>query len=392
LVGEQTVTLLLAKADGLGIPVEIVDGLSFIEPSLSMLGIDGMAGLQIHDAAEIAAMHHPPLNPDQPVILGQVYSRAVASDLKLTLMNQYPDDHPVVLLHGAGLPEAQREELKLFEVDRSPQVGHLTTLYLPPLATASSMERFQETIAHLRAPEGCPWDRNQTHQSLRPYLLEETYEVLEALDNGDPQALCEELGDLLLQVVLHSQVAVDEGTFKLTDIVAGINAKIIRRHPHVWGDAVVRDESDLNVVWRQQKAAEKANNGSKPESILDGIPPALPALAQAYAIQKKAAGVGFDWETIDPVIDKIAEEIEEIKTAESEQDRAAEIGDLLFTVVNWARWLKIDPETALREANGRFRVRFRYIEEQARQQGRDLKEMSLAEMDALWNEAKTQGN
>jgi tetrapyrrole methylase family protein/MazG family protein len=233
LVGEQTVTRLMDRARELSIPVEIIDGLSFIEPSLAMIGIDGMAGMQIHDAAEIAAMHHPPLNPDQPALIGQLYSAPIASDVKLTLMNQYPDAHPVVLLHGAGLPDALREDLPLYEIDRSPHLAHLTTLFVPPLDIASSMERFQETIAHLRAPEGCPWDRKQTHQSLRPYLMEESAEVLDALDSGDMESLCEELGDLLLQVVLHSQVAIDEGSFTMADIVAGINAKIIRRHPHV---------------------------------------------------------------------------------------------------------------------------------------------------------------
>ncbi|MBZ0307332.1 MAG: MazG family protein, partial [Anaerolineae bacterium] len=161
LVGEQTVTLLLQKAGEA--TVEIVDGLSFIEPSIRLLGIDAMAGLQIQDAAEIAQLYHPPLNPDLPVLLGQVYSRAVASDVKLTLMNQYPDEHPVVLLHGAGLPTAIQENLALYEIDRSPHIAHLTTLYVPPLPRASSFEYFQDIIAHLRAPEGCPWDREQTH-------------------------------------------------------------------------------------------------------------------------------------------------------------------------------------------------------------------------------------
>jgi tetrapyrrole methylase family protein/MazG family protein len=311
--------------------------------------------------------------------------------VKLTLTNQYPDAHPVVLLHGAGLPDAVREDLPLYEIDRSPHLAHLTTLFVPPLTVASSMERFQETIAHLRAPEGCPWDRKQTHQSLRPYLLEESAEVLDALDSGDMESLCEELGDLLLQVVLHSQVAIDEGNFTMADIVAGINAKIIRRHPHVWGDVEVNDVDDLKRVWQQQKDAEKSHD-LHAESKLDGVPKALPALAQATAYQKKAAKVGFDWPSIEPVIDKVMEEIDEIKTAATEEERSSEIGDLLFAVVNWARWHDIDAETALRETNGRFRARFGYIEDQARATGRDLPDMSLDEMDALWDEAKQQGN
>lgn len=378
LIGEQTVTGLIQAAT---MPVEIIDGLSFIEPTLTALQLDGMVGLQIHDAAEIAAMHHPPLNPDQAALVGQVYNRMVASDTKLTLMNQYPDEHPVVLIHAAGTAEAIREEMPLHQIDHSPHLAHLTSLFIPPLTHASSFERFQETIAHLRAPEGCPWDQEQTHLSLRPFLLEETYEVLEALDAQDMPALCEELGDLLLQVVLHSQVAIDEGHFTMADIVAGINAKIIRRHPHVWGDAVAHNTEDLSRIWEAQKQAEK--NGKA--SLLDSVPNALPALAQAYKYQGKAAKVGFDWDTIEPVIAKIFEEIDEVK-AETDLERLTdEIGDLLFAVVNWARWLKVEPETALRAANLRFRQRFTYIETHAE---RPLAEMSLAELDALWDEAK----
>lgn len=386
LVGEQTVTLLLQKAGE--IPVEIVDGMSFIEPSLKLLSIDAMAGLQIHDAAEIAQMHHPPLNPDQPALIGQVYSKAVASDVKLTLMNQYPDEHPVVLLHRAGLPDGIRESLALYEIDRSPHIAHLTTLYLPPLHRASSFEYFQDIIAHLRAPDGCPWDKEQTHLSLRPYLMEETYEVLDALDKEDMTALCEELGDLLLQVVLHSQVAIEEGHFTMADILAGISDKIVRRHPHVWGDVEVKTVSDLNRVWETQKQAEKTNNGDQPKSLLEGLPAALPALIQAYKYQKKAAKVGFDWGDIAPVYEKVLEEIEEIRHADNPDERTNEIGDLLFAVVNLARWLEVEPEIALRAANQRFRRRFEYIEQHA---GRNLKDMTLAEMDLLWNEAKSKG-
>lgn len=387
LVGEHTVTLILEKARAEQIPVEIIDGLSFIEPTLALLGLDGMDGLQIHDCAEIAYMYHPPLNPDQPALLAQLYSRDVASQVKLTLMNQYPDEHPVVLIHGAGLPDAMREDLPLYEIDRSPHVAHLSTLYVPPVAVHSSFARFQETIAHLRSPEGCPWDRKQTHLSLRAYLLEETYEVLEALDNEDMDALAEELGDLLLQVVLHSQVAIDEGNFTMNDILAGINSKIIRRHPHVWGDVEVETEADLHKVWQAQKAAEKADNGNTPKSLLADIPVALPALSMADKLQAKAAKVGFDWATVEPVIEKVLEEIEEVKTAPADKLQH-EIGDLLFAVVNWARWLKVDPETALRESNQRFKRRFAYVEQHAPQ---PLTEMSLDEMDTLWEAAKAQG-
>ncbi len=384
LVGESTVAHLLVLAGNT--PVTIIDGLSFIEPALSLLGLDGMAGLQVYDALDLAAAHHPPLNPDTPALLGQVYNRDVAAHVKLTLMNQYPDEHPVSLLHGAGTSDALREDVPLYAIDRSPHIAHLTALYVAPLPQASSFARFQETIAHLRAPEGCPWDREQTHQSLRPYLLEETYEVLEALDADDPDALREELGDLLLQVVLHSQIGTEAGTFSMADIVATVNAKIIHRHPHVWGEVDVQTTEDLSRVWQAQKQAEKGE--SAPKSLLGETPPALPALMQADKYQKKAARVGFDWDTVQPVIDKVLEEIEEVRSAETPEAQASEIGDLLFAVVNWARWLGAEPEVALRQTNARFRARFEYIEAQVAAQGRQMDEMSLAELDALWEDAK----
>ncbi len=384
LVGESTVGHLLALAGDT--PVTIVDGLSFIEPALSMLGVDGMAGLQVYDALDIASAHHPPLNPDTPALLGQVYNRDVAAHVKLTLMNGYPDEHPVTLLHTAGTAAAIREDLPLYAIDRSEHIAHLSALYVPPLPVASSFARFQETIAHLRAPEGCPWDREQTHQSLRPYLLEETYEVLEALDNDDPAALREELGDLLLQVVLHSQIATEDGTFSMANIIATVNHKIIHRHPHVWGTAEVNTTDDLKRVWEAQKQAEKAD--APPASILGDTPPGLPALMQAYKYQKKAARVGFDWETVEPVIAKVFEEIEEVRAAATPADQAAEMGDVLFALVNWARWLGIDPETALRETNARFRQRFTYIENRLAETGRALDDVDLSELDALWEAAK----
>ncbi|MBZ0307718.1 MAG: nucleoside triphosphate pyrophosphohydrolase, partial [Anaerolineae bacterium] len=191
-----------------------------------------------------------------------------------------------------------------------------------------------------------------------------------------------------LQVVLHSQIAIENGSFTMADILAGVSAKIVRRHPHVWGEVEVKTVSDLNRVWETQKQAEKINKGEAPQSILEGLPAALPALIQAYKYQKKAAKVGFDWDTITPVYDKIMEEIEEIRQAADEVERGKEVGDLLFAVANLARWLEVDPEIALRETNQRFRRRFEYIEQQA---GRDLKDMTLAQMDLLWDEAKSKG-
>jgi tetrapyrrole methylase family protein/MazG family protein len=392
LVGESTTTRLLAAARAAGIKVEIVNGISFIEPMLALVEIDALDNLQIIDGLAVAALHHPPINPDMPAILGQVYSREVASHVKLTLMNQYPDDFPVRLIHAAGTPDAIVEALPLYEIDRSPHIGHMTALYLPPLGETTGFEAFQEVIAHLRAPEGCPWDRQQTHESLRPFLLEEAHEVLEAIDAGDVQALAEELGDLMLQIVLHTQIAIDDGEFTMSDVIETINQKMIRRHPHVWGDVQVAGAEQVLANWEDLKREEHVENGNERDSLLDGVPKGLPALLQAHKYQAKAAKPGFDWDRIDEVVAKVREEIVEIEAAETDDDRAREMGDLLFALVNWARWLGVDdPESALRQANARFYQRFRYIEQAVALSDRPMTDYSLAELDALWDEAKANG-
>jgi tetrapyrrole methylase family protein/MazG family protein len=391
LVGESTTTRLLTAAKDAGIRVEIVSGISFIEPTLKLLGVDALDGLQVMDALQIAAMHHPPINPDYPALLGQVYSRSVASNVKLTLMNQYPDEFLVKLIHAAGTPDALVEDLPLYEIDQSKHIGHMTSLFVPALGQMSSFEQFQEIIAHLRAPEGCPWDRKQTHDSLRPFMIEEAYEVLEAIENEDSESLYEELGDLLLQIVLHTQIAIDDGEFKMSNVLQHINAKMIRRHPHVWGDVNADNPDQVVTNWEALKRQEKATNGKGAEYLLDSIPKGLPALLQAYQYQARAAKVNFDWPQVDDVIAKFREEIDELISAVTPEEQAEELGDLLFVLVNWARWLKIEPETALRAANAKFYRRFRYIEEQVRATGKALIDHTLAELDALWDMAKAKG-
>jgi tetrapyrrole methylase family protein/MazG family protein len=391
LVGESTVTKLLAAAGERGVTVEIVSGVSFIEPSLRLLGVDALDGLQIVDAIDVAAAHHPPLNPDFPALLGQVYSRAVASALKLTLMNQYPDEFEVVLLHAAGGDDESIERVPLYAIDRSERIGHMTSLVVPALGDMSSFEQFQEIIAHLRAPEGCPWDRKQTHRSLRKYLLEEAHEVLEAIDADDPQALSEELGDLLLQIVLHTQIAIEDGEFRMGDVLSQINHKLIRRHPHVWGATEVESAEQVVTNWEAIKQIERAGKPAKRDSLLDGVPKGMPALLQAYEYTAKAAKPGFDWARIEDVTAKVREELDEVIAAGSAEHTAEEVGDLLFVLVNWARWLGVEPESALREANAKFYRRFHHIETEAAAQGRALESMTLAEMDALWNAAKAKG-
>ena len=241
-----------------------------------------------------------------------------------------------------------------------------------------------DVIARLRAPEGCPWDRKQTHTSLRENLLEECYEVLEALDEEDSGKLCDELGDLLMQIVLHAQIAAENGEFELGDVVESINTKLIHRHPHIFGSKKVKDAEEVSLNWESLKQEERGVD----TSILASVPKPMPALGYSQAIQRRVVQVGFDWEDIDGVIDKLAEEVSEFKQADSQERRAQEFGDLLFTLVNVARRLGVDLEASLRETNKRFYQRFRYMEEVCRQRELNLGELSFDEQNVLWEEAK----
>jgi tetrapyrrole methylase family protein/MazG family protein len=387
-VGEATVSAIRARAPSTGIDVSLIAGLSFIEPTLALLGLDALPGLQVCDALELAALHHPPLNPDVPALVAQIYGRRQAAACKLTLMNQYPDDHEVVLASAAGSQAEHAARMPLYDLDRRDDLSHLTTLYIPPLVATGSLEGFQDTVARLRAPGGCPWDQEQTHASLRPNLVEEAFEVVAAIDADDPAALAEELGDLLLQVVLHAQIATEEGEFKMWQVLSGIDRKLKHRHPHVWGDVTVHGSAEVVARWEKLKQVEKGED----RSVLDGVPDALPALLQAEVHGRRAARMGFDWPDAAGVIAKVREEIKELETAGSDAERESEMGDLLLAVVNWARWLDVDAESALRTANGRFARRFRAVEMAARQRGWDPAARSIEELEELWQAAKDDEN
>ena len=387
-VAETTCPKIARLARDEGIATVIVEGLSFLEPTFSALGLDPYPRLTLFDAMELSIAHVPAFPPDVPVLVAQIYSRLVASEVKMTLNAVYPDDHPVQLVHAAGTRNESVEYLKLYEIDRSEHIGLLTSLYLPPLGEGTSFEAFQEIVAHLRAPNGCPWDREQTHESLRTHLMEEAYETLEAIDSGNFHAIQEELGDLLLQIVLHSQIASEEGEFSVNTVIKGIYDKIIRRHPHVFGEVQLDGVKGVLQNWEKLKEAERKDNGKKDRGLLDGIPLALPALIQAQEYQERAARVGFDWPVVDGVLDKVVEEIQEIKIATNDDELTEEIGDLFFVLVNLARWKKIDAESALRATNLKFKKRFAFVEQGAKNQGRHLSAMTLEEMDAFWEEAK----
>jgi len=255
------------------------------------------------------------------------------------------------------------------------------------LSVPEDLSRFSalvEIIARLRAPDGCPWDRKQTHASLRENLLSECYEVLEALDEGDPAKLSDELGDLLMQVVLHAQIASEAGDFGLGEVIGGINTKLIHRHPHIFGSKKVKDAEEVALNWEELKGEEREPG----TSILESVPKPMPALGYSQEVQRRAAYLGFDWEEDDGVIDKLAEEVSEFKQADSQEQKAEEFGDLLFTLANIARRMGLDLEAALREANRRFYKRFTYMEEACRQRGLNLGELSFDQQNALWEEAK----
>ncbi len=387
-VAEATSPEINRRARLEGLPVRVVAGLSFLEPVFSALGIDAYPNTALIDALELAASQVPSFPPSQPALVAQVHSQWVASEVKMTLMAHYPDSHPVILVHAAGTAAEKVENLALYEIDRSPEIGLLTALFIPALGPDTSFEAFQEIIARLRAPDGCPWDRKQTHQSLRSYLLEETYEVLDALDAGDPQAMMEEFGDLLLQILLHAQIAAEEGEFNMAAVLKAVNNKIVRRHPHVFGEVEIHDAEGVLVSWERLKAEERAENGKAASSALDGVALALPALSQAMEYLRRAARVGFDWPDVQGAIAKLEEELAEVYQAQSPDERNLEIGDLLFTTANLARWYEVDPESALREANQRFRRRFAFLEMTAEQQGRPLNDLSLEEMLNLWTLSK----
>ncbi|MGI6575791.1 MAG: nucleoside triphosphate pyrophosphohydrolase [bacterium] len=255
-----------------------------------------------------------------------------------------------------------------------------------------SLAPLMEILEQLLGENGCPWDKQQTHSSLRPYLLEESYEVVEAIEENDMHKLCEELGDLLLQIAFHAQLAQQRGDFTLNDVINTVTEKIIRRHPHVFGNIKVKDSEEVLVNWQQIKEREKESNGQ--DSILAGIPRQLPALMGAVKLQGRAARVGFDWDSITGAWEKVEEEMGEVWQAIAKDCPAAveaEIGDLLFAVVNVARFLQVDPETALLRTNNKFKQRFYHIEREARERGKKLEEMTLQEMDKIWEKAKTNG-
>ncbi|WP_166245710.1 nucleoside triphosphate pyrophosphohydrolase [Paenibacillus turpanensis] len=411
MVAEQTVRLLLEEGPVRGIDVQCEGGESFLDRAFLALRIDPIEGFQLLDATamggfptienvntESGALYRGDLQPRRHLLIGQVYDNTVASDVKLTLMEVYPPDYPVKVAHELGVKGKERiETIPLHELDHGQPYGNLSMIFVPggsdERLRLRHFDRLHEIVAILRSPDGCPWDREQTHASIRRNLIEETYEVLETIDDDDPDAMCEELGDVLLQIMLHSQMEEETGAFTVYDVIQTLNEKLIRRHPHVFGEKSADDAEDALVNWNEIKKQEKADKGVDPAklSVLSGIPRELPGLLKALELQKKAAKVGFDWDRIEDVQDKVMEEWAELtETLNGDKTKQLEeFGDLLFALVNLARFLKLDPDEALAAANRKFMTRFSYIEEQLRLKGVDFAETTLAEMESFWQEAKS---
>ena len=348
---------------------------AIVSKIFDILQITPPSRLVLLEAQTLASAHVPTYPPDMAALLTNVDSRELALHLKSVLLTTYPKEHVVcVVSEGKRRPDCPSGRVEGKKEERLSEFGNefsgLYSVYVPALGEGTSFELFAEIVAHLRAPNGCPWDREQTHESLRKHLLEESYEAISAIDSGNFTDMQEEFGDLLLQVVLQSQIANEEGQFNVHQAIHGIYTKLVRRHPHVFGDLKVEDVEGVLANWEKLKEKERSEKKEE-KGLLDGVPLALPALSQAQEYQDRAARVGFDWPAIDGVLDKVREEIEEIKNAETDFELASEIGDLFFALVNVARWKHVDAESALRGTNQKFKKRFDYVGQGARKQGRN---------------------
>ena len=367
LIDEAGTGIIQQTAAQAGVPVKLISGRPILTDMLTQLNITPTAGLQILDATLLCSYHYPPLEPHCPVLITGLYHPSLIKPVQRILGYLYPAQVTLTGLGDQGSIETTLDHLP-------PDV---TAIFISAQTGNFGLTHFQEIIAHLRAPNGCPWDRKQTHQTLRPYLLDETYEVLAALDDDNPPELADELGDLLLQIALHAQIAAEAKTFHMNDVVTNICQKMIRRHPHVFGQVVVNDSDEVEVNWDAIKAREKAAKGqtNSTPSVMDNVTATLPALAQTLDISKKAVKLGFEWDDAAGVLAKLLEEAQELTQANDAAEIEAELGDFLFTAVNLARKLNVDAESALRACNIRFMRRFRRVEALARKQNLHLPEI-----------------
>ena len=388
LVAETSVKLLIELCKKKKIDIEILPAVSFIDAVIESLKLDPIEGLKIIDAFDIK---NQVLDKRVGLLITQVYNKFIASEVKLALLEYYKEDMEICFVRAAGVKGLEStRKISLYELDRQEDIDYLTSIYIPKeLEGTKDFHDLIQVMDTLRAENGCSWDREQTHESLKKYLIEECYEVLEAIDSKDEDKIIEELGDVLLQVVFHAQIGKQEGYFNINDVIKGITNKMINRHPHIFKDTENKNSQQVLESWEKIKSEEKGFNSYT--DALKHVPKNLPGLMRADKIQQKAAKVGFDFDCVEPAMEKVLEELQEVRDVYKGNNRAKileEVGDLVFSTVNVARLLDIDPEFAVNYTIDKFINRFQYIEENARNRNLDLKNMSLAEMDALWNESK----
>lgn len=387
LVAEKSVTLIIEACKESGIPYKLYPSVSFVDTMLEALEIDPISGLRIVDALNIEEE-----TPDfsKGTIITQVFSPYIAGRVKIALGHYLDDEDEIFFVRAAGTDEETIRRISLYELDRQKDVDDLTSVYVPPIKGRYDFYSFMRIVEKLRnRDEGCPWDMEQTHESLKGYLIEESYEALEAVDLKDYDSLAEELGDVLLQILLHSTIGKEEGEFTVHDVIRAVSEKMIYRHPHVFDKEKDLTADEVTAQWEELKKKEK-----KEESLsdsLNGISKYYPSLSRAEKIQKKARKYGFDWDEISYVFNKVEEEISEIKEAMEEQNPekvGKELGDLLFSVVNLSRFLEADPELSLNRTSDKFISRIRRMEELLLAEGLTFRELSLEKLDKYWEIAK----
>ena len=366
------------------INIIIMDGMSFIDKCIKLSGYSDYKSIKILDCLEADEFS---FDVNSLNIIAQVYDQEIASQLKIKLMETYPDN---IMVQKIDVIEEEVRKIPLYMLDQEKNYGFSTYFCINPIEifenTVYNVNNLLRIVRILRGPDGCPWDKKQTHESLRQCVIEEAYEVVDAIDNKDIDNLIEELGDLMLQVVFHAEIASEEGYFNFKDVVTNVCTKMYTRHPHVFGEVKANNVDEALISWEAAKQKEKSNNTYTEN--LKSVPKALSPLSRSYKIQKRAADVGFDWPDETGAIDKIKEELFEFIDEYKKMDldkMEAEFGDLLFAMVNFARFMKINPDVALNKTINKFLYRFEFIEKNST---KDLKDMTLKEMDELWEKSK----
>lgn len=388
LVAERSVLNLINLCKENNIEYKILPAVSFIDAMMDRLQIDPIEGLKIIDAFDVK---NQVLDKRIGTIITQVYNPLIASEVKLELLEYYNDETEIYYVRAAGI-EGQESirKIPLYELDMQEDIDYLTSVYIPKdLNNKKDIYDFINTVEVLRGDNGCPWDIEQTHESIKNQLIEECYEVVDAIENDDIDSMIEELGDVLLHIVFHAVIGKEDGYFNMSDIIESINTKMIYRHPHVFGEEKLDSSEKVIDQWEQLKTKEKEFKSLTEE--MEKVARSLPSLIRAHKIQKKAAKVGFDFENVDEVVEKIKEEINEVLEVYKSNNKekiTSEIGDLLFACVNLSRFLKVDEEEALNSSTNKFIKRFSFIEKNYEKLGKKLNKDNIKDMNILWEESK----